>query len=381
MPAVPKTQPLPDAQVLARPVAPDAAIAFWQQRAKLTDAEAKALGTGAKHRAFYVTGLAQKDLVQSVSDGIQAALQSEETHADFKKRIADVIKSEGWHSHQIENIFRTNMQTAYAAGRYAKMQAVKASRPYWRYFTIEDKRRRPSHAVLHGMVYPADHEFWERNYTPNGFRCRCGVQSLSARQVQKMGLEVQHSMPTDMLYTDPVTGMEIPVARPGADDGFRNNVGKDWLAGLLDTCAQRLEESPQTLASAFIKNMVAGGFEAWTQNPQTAFPLAVLLKADAARMGSASRVARLSPESYAKQLKHHPELTLADYALAQDAVEYGEQYPQSERKTAFVLNQAGGMVVIVKATRIGDELYVTSLYRLSEHEAKRDKALRNLGKK
>lgn len=379
MPAAPT--PLPDAHVLARPVAPDAAIAFWQQRAKLTDAEAKALGAGAKHRTFYVTGLAERDMVQSVSDGIQAALKNGETLADFKKRIASVIQNEGWHSHRVENIFRTNMQSAYAAGRYAKMQAVKASRPYWRYFTIEDKRRRPSHAVLHGMVYPADHEFWGQHYPPNGFRCRCGVQSLSARQVKKMGLEVQHNMPGDMQYTDPVTNMEYHVARPGADDGFRNNAGKDWLAGLLDTCAQGLEDSPQALASAFIKNMVAGGFEAWTQNPQSAFPLAVLLKVDAARMGSASRVARLSPESYAKQLKHHPELTLADYALAQDVVEHGEQYPQDERKTAFVLNQAGGMVVIVKATRIGDELYVTSLYRLSEHEAKRDKALRNLGKK
>lgn len=230
MPAA--STPLPDAQVLARPVAPDAAMAFWQQRAKLTDAEAKALGAGAKHRAFYVTGLAERDMVQSVSDGIQAALKNGETLADFKKRIACVIESEGWHSHRVENIFRTNMQSAYAAGRYAKMQAVKTSRPYWRYFTIEDKRRRPSHAVLHGMVYPADHEFWGQHYPPNGFRCRCGVQSLSAHQVKKMGLEVQQNMPGDMQYTDPVTNMEYHVARPGADDGFRNNVGKDWLAGL-----------------------------------------------------------------------------------------------------------------------------------------------------
>ena len=132
-------------EVIAKPVDPDAAIEFWRQRAKLTDAEAKALGAGAKQRAFYVSGLARRDLVQLVSDGIQTALENGETLADFKGRIAGAIAAEGWHGYRVENIFRTNMQTAYAAGRYKKMQAVKASRPYWQYLAILDKRTRPGH--------------------------------------------------------------------------------------------------------------------------------------------------------------------------------------------------------------------------------------------
>ena len=107
-------------EVIAKPVDPDAAIEFWRQRAKLTDAEAKALGAGAKQRAFYVSGLARRDLVQLVSDGIQTALENGETLADFKGRIAGAIAAEGWHGYRVENIFRTNMQTAYAAGRYEK---------------------------------------------------------------------------------------------------------------------------------------------------------------------------------------------------------------------------------------------------------------------
>ena len=39
-------------EIIAQGVQPDAAIEFWKQRAKLTDAEAKALGAEAKHRAF-----------------------------------------------------------------------------------------------------------------------------------------------------------------------------------------------------------------------------------------------------------------------------------------------------------------------------------------
>lgn len=43
-----------------------------------------------------------------------------------------------------------------------------------------DRRVRPSHAILDGKVYPADHEFWATHYPPNGFRCRCGVRTLKS---------------------------------------------------------------------------------------------------------------------------------------------------------------------------------------------------------
>lgn len=219
---------LDDPEIIAEPVQPDAAIKFWQERAKLTWDQAKGLAEGAKARAFYVTGLYQQDLVQLVSDGIEAALANGETLPQFKERILAAIQAQGWHSHRVENIFRTNMQSAYAAGRYEKMQAVKASRPYWQYIAVLDKRTRPGHAILHLLVYPADHEFWSSNYPPNGFRCRCYVITLSERQVKALGLEVQKEMPKPGMWTDPKTGMEYFVNFPGADNGFRSNPFKEW---------------------------------------------------------------------------------------------------------------------------------------------------------
>ena len=224
--------PLPEPEILAKPVQPDAAIAFWRSRAKLTSAQAKALGEGARSRAFYVTGFAEVDMVNLVHGGIAEALENGETLAGFKKRIAETIEREGWKSHRVETIFRTNLQSAYSAGRYAKQQATKALLPYWRYVTVGDSRVRPSHAVLSGKVFPADHPFWDGNYPPNGFKCRCAVQALSKGQVRRMGLDVETAMPGDCMWTDPKTGMEYHVAKPGADPGFENNPGKDWLAGL-----------------------------------------------------------------------------------------------------------------------------------------------------
>ena len=92
---MPEKNNLPTPDIIAEGVTPDAALDFWRWRAKLTDDEAKTLGEGAKHRAFYVTGLARRDLVQLVSDGIEEALKNGETLADFKKRIAVAIQAQG----------------------------------------------------------------------------------------------------------------------------------------------------------------------------------------------------------------------------------------------------------------------------------------------
>lgn len=375
---------LPKPEIIMEGVTPDAAIEFWQWRAKLTDEEAKALGEGARCRAFYVSGLARHDLVMLVSDGMEEALKNGETLETFKARIAEAIRTQGWHDYRVENIFRTNMQTAYAAGRYKKMQAVKKSRPYWQYMAIMDRRVRPSHAILNGMVYPADHEFWKTNYPPNGFRCRCGVRSLSARQVKRMGLEVRKDMPGPGVWTDPKTEYEYFVHFPGADKGFKNNPGRDWVSDLRDLAVKRLETAPPKLAAASVRSLVQGGFAYFMEHPRGNFPLAVLKREDATKIGGKGQVAVISAQTMLKQKDHHPELTVKDYALAQDAVERGERILDGERNMIFVIDESEGVTVVVKATRMGDEMYVTSLRRMSRDEAEREhtmRKLRNKGKK
>ena len=220
--------PIPDPEIVFEGVKPEAAIAYWKSLSLMTAKQARELDAGARARAYYVSCLKEMDEIALVHTAIGEALETGSTFDVFRERIARL----GLPDHLMKTIFTTNLQTAYAAGRYAKMQAVKKTRPYWRYLTIGDNRVRPSHAVLSGMVFPADHAFWSENYPPNGYRCRCGVQTLSERQVKREKLTVQKKMPGDMMWTDPKTGMEYHVARPGADDGFRNNPGKDWFAGL-----------------------------------------------------------------------------------------------------------------------------------------------------
>jgi SPP1 gp7 family putative phage head morphogenesis protein len=100
--------------------------------------------------------------------------------------------------YRIETIFRTNLQSAYQAGRYRQLTepAVMAALPYWRYVAVLDGSTRPEHAALHGKIYPANHPFWKTWYPPNGFNCRCTVVAVSKRQIEANGWQVETTNPT-----------------------------------------------------------------------------------------------------------------------------------------------------------------------------------------
>ncbi len=92
--------------------------------------------------------------------------------------------------HRVRTIVRTNIHTAYSAGRYRRQREVMASRPYWMYIAMDDGATRASHRALHGKVFRADDEIWDRIYPPNDWGCRCRVRALSERQVRARGLDV-----------------------------------------------------------------------------------------------------------------------------------------------------------------------------------------------
>ncbi len=218
--------------VESKPLPPKEALAFWSGKVSLTKNEWQALTDEQKTRAFAVAGLAKGDLLDAVRDSLGDALRGGQTFEGWKKGVAKLgLAKLGFSDVRLETIFRTNLQSAYQAGRYAQMRRAAEDRPYWRYTAVNDSRTRPTHRGLHGQVYPADHEFWSTYYPPNGYRCRCSVQSLSASQVEARGYDVQTEIPAMVQYKDPTTGYltETPLH---PDRGFAGNVGRDWFAGL-----------------------------------------------------------------------------------------------------------------------------------------------------
>ncbi|WP_029896827.1 phage minor head protein [Desulfohalovibrio reitneri] len=205
---------------------------YWASKGIVTRKEFDRLEGVARSRAFTVSGLARMDQLAEVHSAIGHAVENGESLADFKTRVRGLIERKGWSSWRVETIFRNNVQSAYMAGRHAQMMRAAQARPYWRYVAVKDSRTRPSHLALNGMVYRHEHPFWKQFYPPNGHRCRCSVVTLSGRQVEARGYQVEEDMPDMVEPIDPATGEKLPPVRPWPDKGFATNVGESWTSGV-----------------------------------------------------------------------------------------------------------------------------------------------------
>lgn len=208
------------------------AIAFWRGKVPMTREEFDELAEQMQARAFYVSGLTRVDQVEAVQAAILQALEDGTTFEAFKASIPEIIAQENWSGVRLQVIYRTNVQSAYMAGRYRQMTdpAVAEARPYWQYSAIDDGRTRPAHRAMDGRVFRSDNPVWDVWYPPNGYRCRCGVRTLSAREIERDGLTVEDDDPTGQLFepTDWRTGEKMPARPLMPDAGFSRNVGREW---------------------------------------------------------------------------------------------------------------------------------------------------------
>ena len=157
---------------------------------------------GADYRAlaFTVSGYTKAQVLKKFYDELLAALEEGNSLAEFRENMNDFLEAEGYEGitpYQAENIFRTNIQTAYNVGHYKRMTepGVKALRPYWQYDAVNDSKTRPSHLAMDGRVFMADDPIWDTWFPPNGFKCRCTVKTLSKRQMEQRGLTVETEAP------------------------------------------------------------------------------------------------------------------------------------------------------------------------------------------
>ena len=170
------------------------------------------LQKAAHAKAFTVAHAARTDILQSIRRQLTRGLQHGVSEAEFLRNMEPNLKQLGWWGKQVivdkdggaetvqlgspqrlKTIFRTNMRTAYAHGRYRQQLENAEDRPYWQYNARNDARTRASHAALDKVVFRYDDPFWDSHYPPNGFNCRCRVRALTRAQVNAGGLTVADS--------------------------------------------------------------------------------------------------------------------------------------------------------------------------------------------
>ncbi len=216
----------------------DEQISFFRDKTDLTTERWTDIWQEAHDRSFTVAGAASDDLVADLREAVDAAIGDGETLERFRARFDDIVKRHGWdyrgaRAWRTEVIYATNLRTSYAAGRYRQMKEVAQLRPWWRYrHSDASENPRPEHVAWDGTVLAHDDPWWDQAYPPNGFGCRCYVETLSRDDLERLGKTGPDPAPDPGVRRqrmNPVTGRMESVL-PGIDPGWAYAPGRSTLA-------------------------------------------------------------------------------------------------------------------------------------------------------
>jgi SPP1 gp7 family putative phage head morphogenesis protein len=183
-------------------------------------------------RAFTVAKVARLDILQDIRAAVETALKEGRTEQWFRKELEDTLKKKGWWGKRVhvdpvtgeaqlyqagsvrrlQTIYRTNLQTAYMAGRQKQFDAEADRAPFVQYLAVRDSRTRPAHAALHGQVFRLDDPAWSLIAPPNGFNC-FPAETLVAGRFQ-LGLKTWYAGPMVEIETSGGNRLAVTANHP-----------------------------------------------------------------------------------------------------------------------------------------------------------------------
>ncbi|QYK42857.1 MAG: hypothetical protein KF887_07075 [Paracoccaceae bacterium] len=196
-------------------------------------------------RAFMVAGALKADLLADLAAAVQSAIEEGTGIERFRAEFREIVERRGWHGWTGEGskrgeawrtrvIYKTNMQTTFAAGRWAQLK--QAGFPLLIYRHGGSLEPRLQHLGWDGLILPADHPFWQTHAPPNGWGCSCYViGARSMRDAVRKGGKPGKTLPDGWAVRSPKTG-----APPGIDKGWAYAPG----ASVAETIAQVAAKLP-----------------------------------------------------------------------------------------------------------------------------------------
>jgi len=174
----------------------------------------------AHHTSFTVAKVMRDDLLSDIHSSLVAAQKDGVGFKAWKKTIKPTLKSYGWYgettvkdprtdkvktihvgSRRLRTIYETNMRVSRAVGRYKKLRALPLSQ-YWMYTSLLLPNTRKTHAAKHETVLHRDDPWWDLNYPPNAWNCKCSVRAYSKSALEKRGIEVAATSPESIATSD-----------------------------------------------------------------------------------------------------------------------------------------------------------------------------------
>lgn len=376
---------------------PRRAVEYFRAKGYAVTWNWDAMEAQAHARAFTVAKAMRLDVLQTIREALDRAAAEGTTLAEFQRTLRPRLEALGWWGKQVmerpdgtaqlvqtgsprrlETIYRTNLQSAYMAGRYREFWDNREARPFWMYVAVMDQRTRPAHAALNGKIFRFDDPIWASCWPPNGYNCRCRVRALSGRDMERRGLALSESGANLQTFedVDPSTGAvseRVSYKGPGMDRafspdrGFASNPGEAAWQPALERYSPRLQ-------AAYLGDALDGpAFELFIRGQSDeSFPIARVTDRLAGALEVEGAVVRFTAASRAKNFANHPELGPADYRFARTVIE-GAEVGVRDRETHVVLMRRaeGWWVAVVKKTKTGKAVFLQSFRRSNDEDIRR----------
>ena len=128
--------------------------------------------------------------------------------SEFARLAKDIVSN--FNRNWLGAEYNTSIAQARSASLWKDIQDLKKEFPLLKYTTVGDARVRPTHRAINHIIRPVDDPFWDTNFPPNGWRCRCTVFQESRGKVTKISPKILNATKT-------------------FDDLFKMNAGKQKI--------------------------------------------------------------------------------------------------------------------------------------------------------
>ncbi len=237
-------------------------------------------------QAFSVAHITSEDLIEQIRGEL---IQARKFGISYKMFVADldaVFLRSGYATLQpfhLETVFIQNLTNAFQAGKFGELSQpeVQEAFPFWQYITLDDGHVRPTHQAMNGFVAKAGDPIWQTWYPPNGYRCRCDVEVLTAEEAAE--LDIQDVQPSGFPVEEQGISKVPAGARP--DKGFDRAPSKSM--GLEAPIERKLIEAPKNINTTSIPQSKPDNFKRGHINKvfKRDSDIADLLQDDAKRVG------------------------------------------------------------------------------------------------
>ena len=139
----------------------------------------------ARQKYFWIKKVTDINATEKIFKQMSNTLENGGTFKEWKKDVDNILSQSGLTLNEgyLKTVFRTNMNHAYNAGIYMKMDKYKERYPYYQYCGTLDGREQEHTRELNGKIFKIGTPEADKYFPPNGFNCRCYTVSLTADEV------------------------------------------------------------------------------------------------------------------------------------------------------------------------------------------------------